>query len=337
VRTIHCSLLPKQHEFIRCQDYVAAFVGGLGSGKTKAACIWTLKHAINYPRARRFIFSNTFPQLQSGTMVSFFAECDEWGLLYIDRIRTQKKVILPDLGATIEVWTAYNAELFRSLEIDHAWVDEAHEWKRADFEKLLGRMRGSKRTRHIYPDLRLQMRLTANPPHTLDHWLVDMCTTPNERTGKPLITLFTASTFDNYMLPTMYVDRLVDTMDPDLADIELRGQFGDIGRGRIWRRFERQKHVLSESQAAERGLSSLEFDPHVPVVWSNDFNVDPLCSILGQWRRVEVEGYQRIVFFVLDEIRVRDAIIDHAVKEFLNRDAAKIAIRSQLLLYGDAV
>ncbi len=144
-------------------------------------------------------------------------------------------------------------------------------------------------------------------------------------------------TFDNYLLPTSYVEGLKEQYDRELADIELQGQFGDIGKGRVWRMFQRQKHVLSPAKALELGLPPLEWDPRLAVGWSLDWNCDPLCSVLFQWRTIDVPGYQRIVMYVLDEIRVRHSVVDFGVKEFFEREASKIARKNrQLLIYGDA-
>jgi len=333
---INLDLLPAQYDFITCEDQYAAFVAGLGAGKSRCASEWLLLGALRWPEARHFIFSSTFSQLKSGTMQTFFEVCRRLGFRYVDRIR-DKMVYLPDIGCKIEVWTCDDPDLFRSLEIDRAWIDEAHLWSLHAYNVLIGRLRGSDHTRRVHPDLKLQLRLTANPPHTTDHWLVEKTTTPSERTGKPPITLFQSSTFDNYMLPAAYVDGLKEQYDPELADIELKGQFGDIGRGRIWRMFQRQKHVLSPMQALERKLPPLEWDPHLPVCWSLDWNADPMCSILFQWRKVDVPGYQRIVMYVLDEIRVRHSVVDFVVKEFLQHEASKIARQNrQLIIYGDA-
>src|SRR5579863_5827759 len=208
--SVALKLFPTQADFLDCEDMYAAFVGGWGCGKTRCASDWVLLNATRWPKASHFIFSNTFAQLKAGTMVTFFDRCQAWGLRYIDRI-LDKRVVLPDLGATIHVWTADDANLFHSLEIDRAWVDEAHRWSHMDYLKLESRMRGREASRLLYPGMPLQLRITANPPLTMDHWLVDMTTVPIERTGKPPITLFTAPTQENYLLPAAYVQGLLDT------------------------------------------------------------------------------------------------------------------------------
>jgi hypothetical protein len=295
-----------------------------------------LYNAKRWPKARLFIFGNTFSQLRSGTMKTFFEACDRWKVRFVERLR-DKAVLLPEWGAKIEVWTRDDAELFRSLEIDRCWIDEAHYWTLTDWNVLLSRLRGSEQTRRLYPELTLQCRITANPPHTTDHWLYEKCMIPSASTGKPPFTLFQASSHDNYLLPDGYVESMLEQYDPELADIEIGGNFGDVGRGRIWRMFSRARHVLSPAQALERKLPPLEWDPRLPVCWSLDWNVDPMCSVLFQWRKLDVPGFQPVTMFVLDELRVRHSVVDRVVDEFLSREVAKIARQNrQLWLYGDA-
>jgi hypothetical protein len=334
---ITLSHLPEQARFFQSTAREAALVGGLGYGKTHVASDWILAGAIRYPKARHFIFSNTFPQLMAGTMRTFFEACERWGLNYIDRVRMEHYVLLSDIGAKIEVRSADKPINYKSIEICRAWIDEAQAWPEMTYDLLLGRMRGTDTQRRLYPDMPLQVRLTANPPHSLDHWLVRRCTVPSPTTGVPPIELYTAATWDNPYLPQSYIDQLLEAYDPELAEIELGGKFGDLRSGRIWRRFDRRKHVMSNEQAIARGLSPLEYDPDLPICWSHDFNIDPLSSVLFQWRRVNVAGYQREVMYVLDELRIRDAMIDHAVREFVEnrKDAVSVARRSGLILYGD--
>lgn len=340
--TVTLDHLPVQAEFYRCADDAAALVGGLGYGKTHVAADWILSAAVGYPNLGPkgipglFIFSNTYPQLTTGTMHTFYEACDRWGLKYRDNVRDKHQVYLPDIGVTIGVWSVDKPINFKSLEICRAWIDEAQYWTKAAYDKVIGRLRGTYTQRERYPDMPLQVRITANPPDRMSHWLVDLTTNPDPKTGKPPITLFSASTYDNPFLTQDYIERMERMYDPETAQMELHGKFGDTGRGRIWRRFSRAKHVLSAAQAERLGLPPLEWDPSLPVCWSHDFNIDPLSSILFQWRRVDVSGYQKDVMFVLDEMRIRDSIIDTAVDEFLNREAAKIARKSGLILYGDA-
>jgi hypothetical protein len=328
--------LPEQARFYAAPEREAAFVGGLGYGKTRTTCDWLLTGAAEYPKARHFIFSNTYSQLIAGTLRSFFEVCDYWGLTYVDRVHTYKEIRLPQLGATIEVRSVDKPINWKSLEFSRAWIDEAQAYKPSAYQMIVGRLRGSDTQRRLYPDMQSFLRITANPPHTKSHWLARACTVPNEKTGVPPIALYTASTYDNPFLPQDYIDSLERSYDEDLREIELGGKFGTLGTGKIWRMFDRGKHVLTPAQAEARRLPPLEYDDTQSLCISCDFNIDPLSWVLFQWREVQSDGYQRKVMYVLDELRIRHSMIEHGVKEFLNReDAARIAMRNGIILYGD--
>jgi len=338
---ITLELFPVQDDFFFCDDRAQGYIGGLGTGKSRVASHKLISKILQYPLAGFCIASNSFTQLEAGTLRTFFAACETWDLLegrdYVNHVRYDGKIKFPKLGAEIDVRSASNkaSEKFRSLELDFVWVDEGHYWEEMDYLILEGRLRGRESSRKAYPGLTQQIWVTANPPHTMDHWLVRMCLDPIERTGKPAMTLFQSSTYDNYFLPEAYIQGLVDKMDPELAAIELGGNFGDLGKGKIWRRFSATKHIFDAKRCSDLGIPPIEWDPLLPVHWAHDFNIDPLCSVLFQIREMRVDGFQKQVAYVIDEMRVRDAIIDSAVKEFQNRDAYKIARKNGLYLYGD--
>ena len=60
VKTI--SLYPKQDDFFRCQDRFAAFVGGIGSGKTFVGCVWAMVKA--QPGTLGLVIAPTYPMLR---------------------------------------------------------------------------------------------------------------------------------------------------------------------------------------------------------------------------------------------------------------------------------
>jgi hypothetical protein len=328
--------LPEQHRFYNAPEREAAFVGGLGYGKTRTACDWLLTGAARYPKARHFIFSNTYSQLVAGTLRSFYEVCEHWGLEYIDRVHSSKEIRLPKFGATIEVRSVDRPINWKSLEFSRCWIDEAQAYPVNAYRMIVGRLRGSDTQRRLYPDMPAYLRITANPPHTMSHWLARMCTVPDDVTGVPPIALYTASTYDNPFLPQDYIESLERSYDEDLREIEMGGKFGTLGTGKIWRMFDRRDHVLKPERALEIGLPALDYDYNAPLCISCDFNIDPLSWVLFQWRDVRLDGYQETVMYVIDEIRIRHSMIEHGVKEFMNRDdAVRVAMRNGILLYGD--
>lgn len=336
--------LPAQSDYFNAEDDTVCFVGGLGCGKSKVAADDILRVASLYPKCGKgkntpgiAIFSNTYAQLIDGTMGTFFEACDRWGIKYKDYILQKHKIYLIDLDCWIGVWSVDNPINYKSLELCYIWIDEAQAWDRNAYNLVIGRRRGTDQQRRLYPKMPLRTRITANPPHTLDHWLVDLCTKKGYNDMKPA-RLITASIWDNPFIPQSNIDMLMASYDPELAAIELGGKFGEIGKGRIWRMFNRGKHIWTEQQAIERGLPPLRYDPRIPLCWSHDFNIDPLCSVLFQWRRVNVDGFQKDVMYVLEEFQIRHSIISEAAKEFVTNhpEACEVARRSGLILYGDA-
>jgi hypothetical protein len=330
--------LPAQDDFYNSTSREAAYVGGLGTGKTHVGSDWLLTGVVNYPKIPHHIFSNTYDQLVSGTLTTFFERCDSWGISYIPRVRDLHRVFFPRLNAEVQVRSVDKPIQWKSLEISRVWVDEAQAWGKDAYDKVLGRLRGSATQRRFYPEMALRLRITANPPHTMDHWLVDLTTKPDPKTGIPPIELFTAATYDNPFLPQAYIESMEAQFDPEVAEAELRGKFIELGKGRIWRRFNRSKHFLTPAQALARGLPALRYDPTIQISWGHDFNIDPMSSVIFQWRFVNVAGYQQIVMYVLDVIKARTSLVDDVVKEFCENkpEAFKIAKRMGLHLYGDA-
>lgn len=337
-REVTLDHLPAQFDFYECQDPIAAFIGGLGYGKTFAAADWVIAGMLEYPLANHFIFSNTYPQLTTGTLETFYERCEHWGLNYYPRVRDLHQIVFPDIPAKVSTWSVDRPINFKSLEIGRGWIDEAQAWKKDAYDKVLGRLRGTRRARTRYPGMALQLRITANPTHTFNHWLYEQTHTATDpKTGKPPIRLFTATTYDNPFLPQAYIDTLEASYDPDVARAELHGEFIELGRGKAFRKYDKTKHYLTAAMAAKLGLPPLKYDPTLPLCWAHDFNLDPLCSILFQWRRLYIDGYQRDVMYVLDAIRISDALISDAPKALLDRpDAVDVARRNGILLYGDA-
>lgn len=99
---------------------------------------------------------------------------------------------------------------------------------------------------------------------------------------------------------------------------EFQATFENLGAGRVYYAFDRASHVRQ-----------LEYRPQQGVFWSLDFNVNPLCSVIGQ-----VIGE---VVQVLDEIVLPDSHTLAACNAFVDRVRAWEPARPMpLSIYGDA-
>lgn len=79
-----------------------------------------------------------------------------------------------------------------------------------------------------------------------------------------------------------------------------------------------------DNQSAERAV----YDPALPICWSLDFNVDPMCSGVIQHHQGQVR--------VIDELVLSDVTTPAACEAFLERAAERKWDLSGLRVYGDA-
>lgn len=105
-------------------------------------------------------------------------------------------------------------------------------------------------------------------------------------------------------------------MDPRLFEQEMLGKFVLTG-GRAFADFDPNLHVRET-----------EYDPELPLCWSLDFNINPMCSGIIQHKA----GYVT----VLDELVLPDTQTDVAVTAFLDRVAGRGWDASHCHVYGDA-
>ena len=100
---------------------------------------------------------------------------------------------------------------------------------------------------------------------------------------------------------------------------EYQARFETLGTGRVYYAFERADHVRP-----------VQYRPGYPLFWSLDFNVNPMCSLIGQM--VE-DG----VVQVLDEIVLKDSNTPAACAAFLKRlEQWPMRLPQPLWIYGDA-
>ncbi len=81
-----------------------------------------------------------------------------------------------------------------------------------------------------------------------------------------------ADTGVNVFSPSTYREGLLETFDAELADEKVRGKFVNVRKGAVYRSFDRAKHVRE----------TCAYDPTLPLHFSWDFNVDPLCTVIAQ-------------------------------------------------------
>ena len=114
-------------------------------------------------------------------------------------------------------------------------------------------------------------------------------------------------------VPDFY-DRLRSSYDQRFFEQEVLGEYLNINSGAVYSAFDR-----------ERNVRPLEIDTSRPLLWTLDFNVDPMCSLIAQRRGEEIQ--------VLDEIVLSRASTRDACEEFGRRFPNH---QAGVCVYGDA-
>ena len=129
--------------------------------------------------------------------------------------------------------------------------------------------------------------------------------------------------FNNPHLPTIFIQSMIGAMDETKAQIFIHGKVITLYQGKAYKSFKREEHVLEEE---------IELDPEKDVIWTLDFNMNPMCTVILQEHNKD--GFEYAV--ALDEIYRWDADptgIDVA-RMFVNWLKAR-EFKATIKIYGD--
>ena len=129
--------------------------------------------------------------------------------------------------------------------------------------------------------------------------------------------LIEAKPFENrYILKSTpdYYERLKASYDENFYQQEALGKYLNLQAGRVYYTFDRKEHV-----------GTYAVDPTESLLWSWDFNINPMSSVVCQ--RVQD------VVYVVDEIVLKTSSTPEVCEEFLQRYGEH---RAGVKVYGDA-
>lgn len=181
------------------------FVGGVGSGKTHAGVIETLRQPSN---STGMVLAPTYPMLRDATIRTFVEICNR-GSLIAEYHRTEMRVKLVD-GKTVLFRSADDPDRLRGPNLGWYWLDEAALMSRDVWLIMLGRLREQ-------PG---RAWLTTTPRGK--NWLYDVF-----HTDDPNYAMIQSSTRDNVYLPTEFVQSLQSAYTSEWQRQEIEGEFVD--------------------------------------------------------------------------------------------------------------
>lgn len=305
-------LFPTQKKFYLSEASNPAFVGGYGSGKTYIHTVKGITLALQNPGLMGLVVAPTYRDLRDTNIDEWQNLLTEFGILYTYN-KSLYEMVLPWFGTKILFRSADDPERLKGPNVAWAGIDEI---ARID-EKIWGVL--VSRVRH--PRANKKQTFAVGTPEGLN-WVYEKWV-ENPREG---YELFQASSEENFLLGPEYIQSLLDSHDEDEIVEKLHGQFSAGVKGRIYKRFSRDEHVIEFNPFSS---NYGRFDPALPSFVTCDFNIDPCVWLLGQHN----PSKKKVYFF--DEISVSDTDTSE-MTELLLLKAKQYDIRhTELVVYGD--
>lgn len=208
-------LHPKQYDFFLCTDPVAAFIGGIRSGKTYAGCLWMLQQ-MDKPGTLGLIVAPTFPMLRD---VTWRTMLDIGGNAL--KVGKSEMILTVPGGGEMLFRSADTPDRIRGITANVAMIDEAGYCPGDTYDIVKGRLSGE-------PGL---LRIVTTPKGR--NWLY-------ERQGE--MTVFKSATKDNPFIPRKFVNDLERNYTGEFKRQELYGDFVAF-EGLVYPLFSRDVHV----------------------------------------------------------------------------------------------
>jgi hypothetical protein len=295
--------LPSQERFHASTARFKGFSGPVGSGKSQALCQEAIRLSYLNPGRAGLLGAPTYPMLRDATQSTLF-EILGHNRIPHDYHKAENVLVMSDTRSRIIFRPVDDYERLRGTNLAWFGLDELTYTAEEAWLRLEGRLRDPKAKRLC--------GFAVWTPKGFD-WVyrrfLDQPVAGYEVTY--------AGPFENrYLLEKVpdYYERLKRSYDGRFFEQEVLGKYLNVSDGQVYYSFDRARNV----QEAETDLS-------LPLRWALDFNVDPMCSVIGQVQ----DGLVRI----LDEITLSLANTPQVCEEFLNRYPRHEA---GIVIYGDA-
>ncbi len=281
--------LPSQRAFHEMGERFKGFSGPIGSGKSQALCHEALKLAYLNPGCLGLIGAPTYPMLRDATQVTLLEILNKNGIPY-ELNKAENILSITEAGSKILFRAVEDFERLRGTNLAWFGVDELTYTSLESWLRLEGRLRDPKAAR--------LEGFGVWTPKGFD-WVYERFL------GKPCegYGAVQARAFENRhvldRVPDFY-DRLRHSYDPAFYRQEVLGEYLEVKADRVYMTFDRERHVRDAK------LNIWE-----PLLWSMDFNVNPMCAVVAQM--------QGDVLYVLDEIVLERASTNMACAEFWRR------------------
>lgn len=311
MRIVDVDLLPRQAELLASSSRFRAYVGGLGSGKTRIGALDATIETMRKRGAQTLVTANTYRQLKRPVIPALLQAFKALGVRA--HFSREDATFTLKGGRAIVLRSVSNPEDLRGDEFGYWWGDEVRDYGATAINTVLGRIGRTKPARWL---------ITTTPCGFDDVW------TMFEHEPTSDHQLFRARTRDNvYLDPSYEADlRRKYAGQPELVEQELEGLFTSLGGRRCYPSFDPKRHGsdrVYQGQDTRTGTWN-------PLYLTFDFNVTPFVCLAVQ----ETGPRDARTVFVVDEIVRHNSSIEDMAREILRRFGGH---RGTVTINGDSM
>lgn len=230
-RIRHSTITRPQTEFWESDARFRAFVGGVGSGKTRIGCLSVFAQPAG---SLGVVAAPTYPMLRDATLRTFLDMAREAGVL-ADFKQGEMLVRLIN-GTEVMFRSADNPDRLRGPNIGWFWLDEAAMMPVDTWNIMLGRLREAPGRAWI----------TTTPRG--DNWIYERWA----RNPLPDYSVVRSSSRDNPFLPAGFVESLQAAYTTRFARQEVEGEFLLDVPGALWKRETLDASRINEARVFKR-------------------------------------------------------------------------------------
>jgi len=304
-REIEYRPLPSQKRFHASKARFKGFSGPIGSGKSQALCQEAIRLAYINKGRWGLLGAPTYPMLRDATQAALFEILDSNHIPY-DHNKAENVLTLRDTKSRILFRPVDEFERLRGTNLAWFGLDELTYTQEGAWLRLEGRLRDPKATQLC--------GFAVWTPKGYD-WVYKKFVTEKVAGYQVVMAKPRENQYLLEKTPDFY-DQLRLSYDERFYKQEVLGEYLNMNAGKVYCNFDRELHV-----------KETKVDVSKPIYWANDFNVDPMCSVVVQFQ----DDYQHVN--VIDEIFLRDSSTQEATRMFLEKYGV---LKAEIRILGDA-
>lgn len=218
--------LEKQMDFLSSDKSIVLYSGAFGAGKSYTLCYAAIREVIDNPNNRFLLCRKRLTELRTSTMKTFFELLPESSPVIASYHKSEQLITFKN-GSELYFGGLDRPEKWASAELGGFAMDEATDFKEADFNMLISRLR-KKNVKH-------HKGFLACNPGSKTHWIYKKFFEQQHINGYDVVE---TTSHDNIFLPHGTLERydLWEKTDLDYYLRYVQGQWG-IVEGTIYKGF----------------------------------------------------------------------------------------------------